>query len=110
MADPVEVMARAMIGDERYEALPGFLTYLEHKSMPHGAEWSDRYELHADLSRALSALDAAGFAVVPKDLLGGVVDSLRAASFEYEERDLYPGAVKIMSAQIAMLSAAQVKP
>lgn len=67
MTDPVEVMAKAMIGDERYDTLPKIATYLERKSMAHGAEWSDRDELHADLERALSALDAAGYAVVPKE-------------------------------------------
>lgn len=61
-----ELMARAMLGDERYDALPvEILTYLQRKSLPDG-EWASRAELHFDISRALSALDAAGYAMVPK--------------------------------------------
>lgn len=43
-------------------------------------------------------------------LLHGVCDSLRAAIAEYEDRDLYPGARKIMQAQIDAIRAALSKP
>jgi hypothetical protein len=53
----IEAMARAMIGNERYDALPGISSYLERKSAAVDAEWRDRADLHGDMEAALSAIE-----------------------------------------------------
>lgn len=112
MADLVEVMAEVT-----YEADP---------RSGHWAEWSEldssdptRSEFIRASSKALSALDAAGYAVVPKEMVGALRGLLRS-EYESEEPGLCdcidnsgtPYQSQYLADQITMAEAAlaQVKP
>ena len=64
--DLIDLMARAMVGDERYEAMPESASYLERKSMPSFAEWTDRADTRETAEHILAAITNAGYAVVPE--------------------------------------------
>lgn len=70
------------------------------------------YEDAANLLReGAIALRAQGGVRVSPALLQGVCDSLRAAIYEYEDRDVFPGARTIMQAQLdAILSFLEASP
>ncbi len=59
----IEAAARAIVGDERYDAMPERATYMQRKTEPN-AEWWDREELR-DTARA--ALEAAERAAVSEE-------------------------------------------
>lgn len=93
MADPVEVMARVM-----FHVANGYDTDMSPPFNPKskvGMAWTSA-------AAALSALDAAGFAVVPKEPTEAM---LEAGANKYDG-DMN----KQERAYRAMLSAAQVKP
>lgn len=63
--DLIERMTRAMVGEERWQAMPEVASYLESKSAPAHTEWHDRAEARQDAQRILDAITHAGCAVVP---------------------------------------------
>ena len=56
----IEAGARAIVGDERYDALPERATYMQRKSNA-GAEWWDREELRDTARTALEAAERAAW-------------------------------------------------
>lgn len=55
MIDFIELAARALVGDERYDVLPERASYIERKASLH-EEWSDRQALRANIRSMFEAM------------------------------------------------------
>lgn len=94
--DLIERITRAMVGEERWKAMPEIASYLERKSVPADTEWRDRHEAREDAKRILDAITNAGFVLAPEEPTEAMITAgHQAVSWDRAEPDgIYAAMIK----------------